>query len=255
MSTQPTDRAEHSELGDTLRRELDAARRRLAELERRRHTLERELDGVTAAEEQSRQALRALESIARQAPGLVDESNLDGAEPEDVEGPGTAHALAGGELRETLTRVALRRNAHGDAVHWSEWLGWLRDEGFDAAGKRAEATFQTQLARSPLVRRTDRDGVYVLDVELLGQLRDELLDLHRRMEALPGPGQLTLIGDAREVRRELLQRIGRTERRLEEAWRTLTEELGSDWSSDHPPDTDDVARMWLGRREHVSPET
>lgn len=98
------------------------------------------------------------------------------------------------------------------------------------------------------MRRTDRDGVYVLDVQLVVQLRDHLLELHERLDELPAPDQLTLIGDTREARRRLLQQIGQAERRLEEAWRTLTEELGAEWPGERPPDADDVAQIWISRR-------
>ncbi len=55
--------------------------------------------------------------------------------------------------------AALLRAAHGTPMHWRTWLEWLRQDGFEAAGKKAKATFLTQLARSPLVRRTPQDGV------------------------------------------------------------------------------------------------
>jgi hypothetical protein len=241
---------------DAVRRKLEAARARHKELEHRRHTLERELETVRAAEQESRQALDDLIEVAHLT-GAADSAGA-GVEPEggahESGGVAGTHMLAGGELRETLTRIALRRNAHGRPVHWREWFGWLRDAGYDAAGKRAEATFQTQLARSPLVRRTEREGVYLLDVQLLARRRDELLELHERLEQLPGPDQLTLIGGARDARRRLLQEIGRAERRLEEAWRTLTEELGPEWSSERDAGADDVARLWLRRQGHDSPE-
>jgi hypothetical protein len=225
-----------------LWRELEAARGRVEELVSRRHTLERELDAVLAAERERRRALEALTAVAREAAGGA-EIVAELRACDDAAG----RALAGSDLREAITRVALRRNAQGEAVHWRQWLGWLRDEGLDAAGKRAEATFQTQLARSPLVRRSDRDGVYILDVRLVVELRDQLVELHHRLDELPAPEQLTLLGDAREARRQLVQQIGQAERRLEEAWRTLTEELGADWPGPEPPDADDVAQIWIRR--------
>ena len=48
----------------------------------------------------------------------------------------------------------------------------------------------TQLARSPLVRRSDQEGVYLLDLGLVAEARERLHDLHRRLAALPPPGQL-----------------------------------------------------------------
>src|SRR4051812_36966541 len=119
MSVSPTEHADLDDLGAALRRELDTARRRLDELQTRRERLRRELDAATAAEEEGRQALAALRSVAARAGRLIaeDELALDEAT--------ATHALAGSELREAITRIALRRNAHGDAVHWSTWFGWL----------------------------------------------------------------------------------------------------------------------------------
>jgi hypothetical protein len=228
------------DLGATLQHELAAAARRLAELRVRREQLERELDAAAAAEAQAHEALAALRSIAIRA-------GLDLGEPDEHAAAEPAGAprrrrLAGAELRETITRVALRHNAHGRPIHWRRWYGWLHDAGFDAAGKRPEATFLTQLGRSPLVRRSDQDGVYVLDVELLDRRRAELVELTRRLGELPPPDQLALIGDVRAERRETQQQIARAERRLEEAWRTLAEELGED-----APDPGQLLERWRGR--------
>jgi hypothetical protein len=238
-------------LGETVQRHLQAAQQRVAKAARRREELRRELDVAAAEEAHGRELVETLLAVARQA----HVSGLTVGDEDLVAAHQHMRALAGGELRETIARVALRRNIHGYAVHWRQWLDWLREEGFDAAGKSAEATFQTQLARSPLVRRADRDGVYVLDVERLGELRDEVLELHRRLGELPPPDQLTLIGDARAARRALEQRIARAERGLEEAWRMLTEELGSEWGADRPPEAEDVTRMWRARARHTAEAT
>jgi hypothetical protein len=237
-------------LGETLQRELVSARERVTVLKRRRRELERELQIVAVAEQESRERLKALTAVAQHAAGSTAVKDADLAVTDD-----DVRVLAGGALRETLTRIALRRNAHGRPVHWRVWFGWLHEEGFEAAGKRAEATFQTQLGRSPLVRRADRDGVYVLDVELLARLRDDVLTLHQRLAELPPPGQLTLMGDARAVRRELQQRITRAERRLEEAWRLLTEELGADTTGERLTEAEQVTRLWQQRGQHAPSET
>jgi hypothetical protein len=243
VSAHPTD-ADVDVLGATMRRRLESARDRMHRAARRQEELRRELELAKAEEAHSRELVETLLSVARETrlgPTIIVDDELD-----DDRG---LRPLAGGELREKIARVALRRNMHGSATHWRQWLSWLRDDGFDAAGKSAEATFQTQLARSPLVRRgdRDRDGVYVLDVERLGQLRDEVVTLHQRLAELPPPDQLMLLGDGRAARRELEQMIARAERALEEAWRTLTEELGQDWDGDRPPGADDVTRLWRVR--------
>jgi hypothetical protein len=232
------ERAELAELTVTLRGELEIAQSRYDRLRTRREQLQRDLAGATAAEEAASQSVASLRAVAAHVSGLCDGRDANG------DSESTHVALAGSELREAIARIALRRNAQGQEVHWRTWFGWLRDDGLDAAGKRAEATFQTQLARSPLVRRTQRDGVYVLDIALLEQHRDDVIALHRRLEELPPPGQLALMGDVRAQRRALQQEIARAERALEEAWRTLAEDPGHELSPDPPPDAEQVARVW-----------
>jgi hypothetical protein len=228
-------------LADTLRRQLEAARTRHEDLRARRQRLEAELQSARAAEAAADHTLEALRAVAAHVTGVDD--------PPEAEEIATAGiALAGRDLRDAIACVALLRNAHGDALHWRTWFSWLREDGFDAAGKRAEATFQTQLARSPLVRRTERDGIYVLDVTLLEHWRDEVLAHHERIAALPSADQLELIGDARTRRRELEKNLTRAERALEESWRTLTEALDQQWNPEHPPDTEQLVRLWRERR-------
>jgi hypothetical protein len=228
-------------LGDALHHQLAVAARRLEDLRERRRRLQRDLDAAFAAEEEGRQALAALRSLVARAGGVV--ISLEAAPTADR----CAHVLAGGDLRDAIARVALRRNAHGQAVHWRTWYEWLRNAGFDAAGKRSEATFQTQLARSPLVQRTERDGVYVLDVELVRKRRDELLELHDRLAQLPPADQLALMGDVRSERRALQQRIGRAERALEEAWRLLVDELDGEWTGSGMRDAEQIIDLWQRR--------
>ena len=220
MRASNEDLGSREDLAVALQRELAEAGRRLAELEERRARLQRELEVVQAAEREGRQAVKALRSIAaRLRPG----HDVD----RDDDTPGLRW-LAGSELRQAIGRAALRRAAYSRPVPWRIWHTWLREDGFDAAGKRAEATFLTQLARNPLVRRTADDGVYMLDLDLLIERRDHVRELHARLAQLPPPDQLALIGDARLERQAVQQKISRAERLLEESWQLLSEELDGD---------------------------
>jgi hypothetical protein len=206
---------------EVLERELADARARLGDLTRARRELEQRLQDVRLAEETARRGVEALESVARVA--------LD---------PPERFRLAGADLREQLTRAALRRQP-GEPAHWREWLEWLREDGFDADGRNPEATFVTQLTRSPLVRRTAQDGVYVLDLSLADAIRSRLEELHEQLGPLPPPDQLALLNDdARAARQQVQLAIGRAERTLREAWNTLSQE--------RPP--------WLDSRVPVQPE-
>jgi hypothetical protein len=207
---------------DVLERELADARARLVELAGTRRELEHRLRDARIAEETARRGVQALESVARETPGR-------------------RAALAGAELRKQLAVSALRRRP-GEPAHWRRWLEWLRDDGFDPAGRNPEATFVTQLTRSPLVRRGDCEAVYVLDVTLVCALRERLQDLHERLRRLPPPDQLALLDDdARAVRHELQLEIGRAERALREAWGVLAHEHPP-WADRHAPRS---AALWL----------
>jgi hypothetical protein len=227
-------------LGDALRRELQTARTRLEQAAARRAALERELHAAAAAEAACRQAVAALEAVAHEGaevmPGLVDEAQLS------TDGP---QQLAGAQLRERLARAALRRGAAGRPLHWSVWWQWLQDDGFDAAGKKPEATFLTQLSRSPLVRRGPEEGHYVLDLDLVDRNRERLLDLHEQVSRIPPPDQLALLGDIRAQRRILQSEVSRVERALEEAWRVLAKELPDDAPHDaKSPSLDWLVEAW-----------
>lgn len=197
---------------DVLQEELADARARLAVLARARRQLEQRVRDARVAEATAKQGLEVLESVARET--------LGGAAPGELR-------LAGGQLRAQLARSALRRDP-GEPAHWRRWLAWLREDGYDAAGKSPEATFLTQLTRSPLVRRANREAVYVLDVALVRALRERLRALDERLRHLPPPDQLALLDDgARITRRQVQLEIDRIERGLREACGVLSEERPS----------------------------
>jgi hypothetical protein len=222
----------------TLQRELGLARRRVEELAARRLDLERQLEAARDAEQSARQNLTVLETLGREA------GELPPAPEEDRHDDGRTR-LAGAELREAIARVALRQRANGRAVHWRQWLTWLRDAGFDAAGKNAEATFQTQLARSPLIRRTEQEGIYRLDVARLARGRDRFRHLHEQLLTLPPPDQLALLGDVRAQRQELQNEIARTERAVEEIWRVLAQERPPGWHADDEGEPERIVEAWM----------
>jgi hypothetical protein len=173
------------------------------------------------AERSARGALAALEAVAREAAGVL----LDRDEPHGIgDVAGDSARLTGANLREMIARVALKQHAIGVAVHWSAWYAWLREAGFEAGGKKPEATFQTQLTRSPLVRRADQDGYYVLDLERFQRERSRLHRLHDQLSQLPPADQLALLGDHRLQRRQIQNDIARAERAVEEIMRILARE-------------------------------
>lgn len=227
-------------LDETLRREFALARARIDEVAARRRELEVQLDAAREAERAALHTLSALETIGRQAG--MDLPSKPTADPVADDGH---ERLAGVALREMIARVALRRRVTGQPVHWRAWLGWLREDGYDAAGKSPEATFQTQLARSPLVVRTDQDGVYRLEPEQLTRQRTRLGELHRQLSMLPAPDQLALLGDVRAQRQELQTLVARTERSLEEIWRVLAQEPPPDWDDAAEAEPERLVDAWM----------
>jgi hypothetical protein len=218
--------------GRASRGNLEAARAQVVDLGALCGQLERELHSARAAEAAARHFLAACQAAER-----------------DVAGPGgepPRRALAGAELRVALMRVGLRRTPQR-AVHWRTWLGWLRDDGFDAAGRNPEGSFICQLMRSALVRRSgdDANGTYVLDVGLLREHRERLHRLRERMLTLAPPEQMSLFGDDRARRAELRTQIATAERVVREAWLALSPEPPVGWHAHVPPSRDPVAGTWL----------
>ena len=175
--------------------------------------LERDLAATLAAEEAERRSLQVLEAIASGT-----EAGAAAGDPLD----NASTVLAGAPLRGMIMRVALRLDRVGRPSHWRTWYGWLRDAGYDATGKKPEATFRDQLTRSPLVARHDQDGVYLLDVERFTAVKLELQDLHEQLTRLPPPDQLSMLGETRARRQRLQIAIGRCERTLSEMWEVLS---------------------------------
>lgn len=232
-------------LGETLRREIGSARARVEELAERRRELERQLEAARDAERSGLQSLAALETVGREAGELVPDSPVDVRDGR--------LRLAGAQLREMIARVALRRGVPGEPVHWRLWLTWLHDNELDAAGKNPEATFQTQLARSPLVRRTDQDGVYRLDLAQLARGRDRLRDLHGQLSRLPPPDQLALLGGVRAQRQDLQNEIARTERAVEEIWHVLAQERPPGQVDHAGLDPERIVEAWMMSLEGAQP--
>lgn len=70
--------------------------------------------------------------------------------------------LRGRRLREVAVEV-LRRRGNGDVVHYREWFGLLRAEGWEISGRDPLNTFLTELGRTDGVERVgQRTGLYRL---------------------------------------------------------------------------------------------
>jgi hypothetical protein len=135
--------------------------------------------------------------------------------------PAPPAALRGTAIRETAVRVLLERSGGGGPVHYREWFDLLASSGHEVAGRDPLAAFLTQISRSPVVRRTTRAGVYEIDVCAPDRLRRRLAALQEELRRVADPAARIHGPDSRRRARELMGAMGRLERSLEEAVRSL----------------------------------
>jgi len=134
--------------------------------------------------------------------------------------------LRGSGIREAAVRVLAQSERAHDALHYREWYRLFVDAGFSIVGKDAEASFLTQLSRSPVVRRSTQAGIYELDFDFIARARDQLQRLRARLRATHDPPDAFTAEEleaARVQRVALHEEIGAVERRLQEALEALGE--------------------------------
>ena len=134
--------------------------------------------------------------------------------------------LRGSGIREAAVRVLAQSERAHDALHYREWYRLFVDAGFSIVGKDAEASFLTQLSRSPVVRRSTQAGIYELDFDFIARARDQLQRLRARLRATHDPPHAFTAEEleaARAQRIALHEEIGAVERQLQEALETLGE--------------------------------
>jgi hypothetical protein len=125
-------------------------------------------------------------------------------------------------------------------VHYRTWFEWLGEDGVDVAGKKPLATFLTQLNRTPLVRRGEDAGVYVLDPLMLPILREKIAYLQAQLSGTDGP---PLHDDA--ARRELRAAVDRAERSLREGVELLAENRPAMIGGDDEADPRLAVLAWI----------
>lgn len=205
-----------------------AATAELTELDRQRALILKRRSAVQAELEDLDKALGGVDErvalLKRIAPveenlagELVDES---GALPA-VDLP-AGKVLRGTAIRETAARLLAESPDATRPVHYRRLYGLLTESGYSVTGKDPLATFLTQLSRSPVMHKTTQAGVYELDRESPGRLRDQLSMLHTELRAATeNPGPTGDLGEIRQRRGAVLSEITRVERALEEVARVL----------------------------------
>jgi hypothetical protein len=131
-------------------------------------------------------------------------------------------ALRGQRLREEAIRILGLQHGYRRPIHYKAWYRLVEASGHRAAGQNPEATFLTELSRSPLVRRVEA-GTYELDPvgagdEAARMLQQSIIDLRRAerelRETMPGTSSA-----GERVVEELRKRVAQSRQNVERAER------------------------------------
>lgn len=209
--------------------------RELERLNRRKEHLERELDILQATYdglEGERTTLRRLSagsdaSELPQTDGPSPHLRVVSREREEYAGDRDAGPiiLRGAKIRETAARILAATSQPDQAVHYRTWYDLLRREGFLPVGKDPLATFLTQIARSPVIRRSTAPGIYSLDFHAVQRESARLAELETQLketEMLNADATVDEIARARERRSMLTAEVAAARRRHAEILRSLT---------------------------------
>jgi predicted nuclease with TOPRIM domain len=194
------------------RAERDRLDRKRSQLYKRRETLQAKVDALDEELEAVDQQLQVLEDFAGGNGGAIEIREVNRSDEDAPE------LLSGSFIR--ILAVPLLIREHGlSPIHYRDWYVLLNKAGYAAAGKRPDAVFLNQIARSPLVRATTKSGYYVLDLTVVEQLRAQLgkqqAELAELMQNVPDDS--VSLEAHRHRQRELSTAVNRTERDLREA--------------------------------------
>jgi hypothetical protein len=125
--------------------------------------------------------------------------------------------LRGAAIRRTAVKLLATSEFADEPIHYTDWFALLSEAGFGVAGRDPQATFLTEINRSPVVTRTPEAGTYALDRAAGPELLRQRNDLQAELVTL-NVGQQTIAGitTSRERRKELMSALGQVERALEE---------------------------------------
>lgn len=194
------------------RAERDRLDRRRSQLFKRREDLQAKVDALDEELEAVDMHLQMLEEFAESGRSTIEIHEVEQTPDNGFQ------LLSGAEIRGIAVPLLIRR--HGlSPIHYKDWYALLKKEGYAAAGKRPDAVFLNQVNRSPLVRASTKSGYYVLDLDVVEQLREQLQDLRAELGELLGnvPSDSESLEAHRERQRELNMALSRTERDLSEA--------------------------------------
>jgi hypothetical protein len=208
----------------------------LAEREKLRRDLDRTEKRISALRDELAEAERSAGDIRRQLALLAQlahdeeqdspfpvQGGLRAVEPSPDEATPEyqtpAHGyLRGADIRLAAVRIIASTENPTRPIHYGEWYDLLTDAGYGVAGRDPQATFLTQIGRSPLVNRAGERGFYALDLDAPRRLSAQLHALHAELVGLhQGQQTIEAIATLRERRADLTSEYARVERELEEA--------------------------------------
>ena len=204
---------------DRLRRDLDRTDKRisalhneLAEAERNASDIRRQLALLAqlAHDEERDSPFPAQRSLRAVEPALEDAVS-------EYQTPRHGY-LRGADIRVAAVRILASTENPAKPIHYGEWYGLLTQAGYGVGGRDPQATFLTQVGRSPIVKHTGERGFYALDLDAPRRLSEQLQSLHAELVGLhQGQQTIEAIATVRERRAELTSEYAKVERELEEA--------------------------------------
>lgn len=190
--------------------ELDRLKRRQGQLAEKRAAQQRKIDELD----------QELEAVAAEIQRMAELADTGSDTVQLVPAPNSeARSVLRGSAIRAFAVPLLMRTRGGAPIHYREWFELLTREGYEVAGRRPDAVFLNQVARSPLVRATTKAGYYEIDLEapqrLQVQLHEQQAQLIDFMRQIATNGSQEFQRD-REQQREMNTAIARTERELKE---------------------------------------
>jgi hypothetical protein len=216
VATQPTIRTT-SRLTRAAAAERDRLARELGRIQRRASGLRDELEALETQAAELHERIAVLQKLAGTDTEAVPTLDLVTPVPED-----TRTGLRGRDIRKAAVRLLADQDQSDTPIHYTRWYRIFTDAGHAIAGQEPLATFLTQISRSPLVKKGDKPGFYLLDRSAPRRLAERIIALHRELAALH-EGQESLPGftSGRERRAQLVAEATRADRALAEVAETL----------------------------------
>jgi hypothetical protein len=205
-------------------RDAAASERRRIERELRRvddrlARLEREADALRRQRAEAQERLHALDVLAHASP-----TTAPGVRRAVSRVPPAPAVVRGAHIREIAVRVLAASPDPSRSIPYRDWYRLVVERGIRISGKDPEASFLTQIGRSPVVVRAGRRGMYRIDWGFPDRARSELARLRSEFAKTLDPSDETSaiqIAATQERRRELTRAIARAETQLREALRSL----------------------------------